>query len=302
MAKPSRIRSFLLALLRYVVATVSLSVLLYILFALVFSTDEERHLQRENRLYRDRYAKMLEKEALISDVVDGLLEKDDSIYRVLFETAPPSLNAVTAADVIAASDSLSESFYLSAAASASESLMLMAGNVDSNFAEIFQALESRRDSIPPLMLPLKGMSYVQTGASVGLKHNPVYKVQMQHSGLDLIAPQGAPVYAAAAGTVTQVSRTRKGLGNEVEVNHGNGYVTRYCMLGDISVNKGNRIKCGQKIGTVGITTSFTAPHLHFEVLHRGKVCDPVHYLFTSLSPEEYARMVFMAVSTTQSLD
>ena len=302
MAKPSRIRTVLLTLLRYVVATVSLSVVLYIVFALLFSTDEERHLMRENNLYRERYAKMKEKQELIGDVVDGLLEKDDTIYKSLFETAPPSLNAVTAVDVIAANDSLSESFYLSAAASASESLMLMAGNVDSNFAEIFAALEQRRDSIPPLTLPLKGMSYVQTGASVGLKHNPLYKVAMQHDGLDLIAPQGEPVYAAASGTVSQVIHSRKGLGNIVEISHGNGYVTRYCMLGDVSASKGRKVQRGQKIGTVGITTSFTAPHLHFEVLHRGKVCDPVHYLFASVDPEEYARMVFMAVSTSQSLD
>ena len=154
MAKESRIRTLVTTLLRYVVATVSFSIVLYILFALVFSTEEERHLKRENRLYRTRYAQMKQQEALISDVLDGLLEKDDTIYKTLFETEPPSLDAVTAADVIAANDSLSESFYLSAAASASESLMLMAGNVDDNFAEIFRLVQRRRDSIPPLSLPM----------------------------------------------------------------------------------------------------------------------------------------------------
>ena len=302
MAKESRIRTLVTTLLRYVVATVSFSIVLYILFALVFSTEEERHLKRENRLYRTRYAQMKQQEALISDVLEGLLEKDDTIYKTLFETEPPSLDAVTAADVIAANDSLSESFYLSAAASASESLMLMAGNVDDNFAEIFRLVQRRRDSIPPLSLPLKGMSYVQTGASVGLKDNPVYKLQLMHEGLDLIAPQGDAVYAAADGTVSEVKHSRKGLGNIVEISHGNGYVTRYCLLGDISATKGRSVKRGQKIGTVGISASFTAPHLHFEVRMGGEVLDPVHFLFASLSPEEYARMIYMAVSTSQSLD
>ena len=302
MAKESRIRTLVTTLLRYVVATVSFSIVLYILFALVFSTEEERHLKRESRLYRTRYAQRKQQEALISDVLDGLLEKDDTIYKTLFETEPPSLDAVTAADVIAANDSLSESFYLSAAASASESLMLMAGNVDDNFAEIFRLVQRRRDSIPPLSLPLKGMSYVQTGASVGLKDNPVYKLQLMHEGLDLIAPQGDAVYAAANGTVSEVKHSRKGLGNIVEISHGNGYVTRYCLLGDISATKGRSVKRGQKIGTVGISASFTAPHLHFEVRKGGEVLDPVHFLFASLSPEEYARMIYMAVSTSQSLD
>ena len=199
MPKESRIHAFFTGLLRYLVATVSLSVILYIVFALIFSTDEERHLQRENRLMRERYARMLKQEELIGDVVDGLIEKDDAIYEELFATSAPSLDAITAADLIATSDSLSESFYLSAAASASESLMLMAGNVDENFAAIFRMFQTRSDSIPPLSLPLHDMSYVQTGASVGMKGNPLYKVPQQHNGLDLIAPQGAPVYAAAPG-------------------------------------------------------------------------------------------------------
>lgn len=297
-----RFKRILSGLLRYLVATVSLSIVFYIIFALVFSTDEERQLKRENNLFKERYRSMAEKEALIGDVLDGLLEKDDAIYGDLFKTEAPALDAVTAADLIADSDSLSESFYLSATASASESLMLMAGNVDENFAQIFEAVEHRRDSIPPLTMPLHGFSYVQTGASVGLKYNPVYKVAIQHDGLDLIAPQGAPVYAAADGTVTKVIQSRKGLGNIVVIDHGNGYTTRYCLLGDINTAQGRKVKRDQKIGTVGVSASVPAPHLHFEVRRNGEVQDPVNYLFASLSPEDYAHLVYMAVSTAQSLD
>ena len=300
MSKFSRILG---SIVRYLVATVSLSVVLYILFALIFSTEEERRLQRENNLYKSMYRDIRNKDRLISDVVDGLVVKDDNIYRQLFETAPPSLNAITAADLIADSDSLSESFYLSAAASASERLMLMSGTVEDNFEEVFRILlKARRDSIPPLSLPLKGMSYVQTGASVGPKHNPVYKLELQHDGIDFIAPQGAPVYAAASGIVSKVTHSRKGLGNVVEINHGNGYVSRYCLLGDVKVFSQMKVRTGQKIGEVGVTTAISAPHLHFELWRDGVVCDPVHYLFASITPEEYARMMYMSVSTTQSLD
>jgi len=279
------------ALARYLVATVSLSVLLYILFALFFSTEEESRLQRENALYKSLYRSMKEKDRLISDVVDGLVVKDNDIYLELFETLPPSLDAITAADLVADN-----------ASSASERLMLMASGVDNNFAEIFRLLKERRDSIPPLSLPLKDMSYVQTGASVGLKHNPVHKLQMQHDGIDFIAPQGAPVYAVGNGYVSKVTRSRKNLGNVVEINHGNGFVSRYCLLGDVTAIQGRYVKAGQKIGSVGVTAAIQAPHLHFELLCNGVVCDPVNYLFASLTPEEYARMMYMSVSTTQSLD
>lgn len=302
MKQRTPIQKFLSSLLRYVVSTASLSVVFYILFALFFSTKEERQLERENNLYRERYAQLKEKERLIGDVVEGLLDKDDAIYEELFETQAPSLDALTAADLIAESDSLSESFYLSSAASTVESTMAMAGNVDASFAAIFGLLEQRRDSIPPLTLPLKDMSYVQAGASVGEKQNPVYKLPMTHKGLDLIAAQGTDVFAAAGGTVSKVVRSRRGLGNVVEINHGNGYATRYCLLADIKVTGGQRIRRGQKVGTVGISSSYPTPHLHFEVSYKGETKDPVNYLFASLSPEEYSRLVFMTTATSQSLD
>lgn len=298
----SRWQIVVLGVLRFLVATLSMSIVCYIVFALVFSTEEERRLQRENSLYRSRYKQMQQKEQLIADVVEGLQDKDNAIYRELFETEAPSLDALTAADFIAESDSLSESFYQRAAASASGRTMLMAQQVDKNFDAIFRSLEARRDSIPPLTLPLRDMSYVQMGASVGMKQNPLYKRPMQHDGLDLIAPQGASVYAAASGTVSEVVRSRKGLGNILEIDHGNGYTTRYCLLADMDVSRGMRIRRGQKIGTVGISSTITAAHLHFEVLYKGVPRDPVHYLFASLSPEDYAHMVYMASATSQSLD
>lgn len=285
-----RFKRILSGIVRYLLATVSLSIVFYILFALVFSTDEERQLQRENQLFRERYRQMEEKEALIGDVLEGLLRKDNAIYRGLFETEAPPLDAITAAGRTAFSDTLSRE------------LMLRADRVDENFARIFEQLTRQPDSLPPLSLPLLDFSSVQTGASTGQKHNPLYQVPIRHEGLDLIAPQGTPVYAAADGVVSQVVHSSKGLGNTVVLDHGNGYSTRYCLLGEISTAQGRRVKVGQKLGTVGVSATVTAPHLHFEVRYRGEARDPVHYLFASLTPEKYDRIVYLAASTVQSLD
>ena len=288
--------------LRYLAATVTSAIGFYFLFALFFSTTEERKLRQENDLYANWYSTLRERERLVDDVVEGLEVRDDALYRRIFETEAPSVDAVTAADVISVSDSLSESFYLSYSASKSESLRMMASNVEENFREIYRLMAARKDSIPPLSLPLEGMSYVQTGASVGLKHNPLYKVDIRHEGIDLVAPQGSTVRAAADGLVRNVIRSNKGLGNIVEIDHRNGYVTRYALLGDISVSQGRTVKRDQKIGTVGISSTSFAPHLHYEVLRGGKALDPVDFLFASLSPDEYAKMLYMSVSTRQSLD
>lgn len=288
--------------LRYLAATVTTAIGFYVLFALFFSTEEEKRLQQENDLYATYYQDLRDKERLVSDVVEGLEMRDDALYRQIFETEAPSVDAVTAADVISVSDSLSESFFLSYSASKSESLRKMAENVEENFREIYRLMAARKDSIPPLTMPVEGMSYVQTGASVGLKHNPLYNVEIRHEGLDLVAPQGSVVRAAADGLVRNVIHSNKGLGNIVEIDHRNGYVTRYALLGDISVTQGRTVKRGQKIGTVGISSTSFAPHLHYEVLRGGKPLDPVHFLFASVSPDEYAKMLYMSVSTRQSMD
>ena len=297
-----RTKKLLGSIFRYLAATVTVAVGFYVLLALFFSTEEEKKLQQENDLYTAYYPELREKERLLTDVVRGLEVKDDALYRQIFQTEAPSVDALTAADMISISDSLSENFFLSYSASKSESLMRMAGNVEDSFGEIFRALAARKDTVPPLALPLKGMSYVQTGASVGQRHNPLYKVDMNHGGIDLVAPQGSPVFASADGVVRSVTRSNKGLGNVVEVDHRNGYRTRYALLGEISVSQGRSVKRGQKIGTVGISSTTFAPHLHYEVLRGDEVQDPVHYLFSSVSPEEYARMLYLAVSTRQSLD
>ncbi len=301
-AKDISVRKRLGKALRYLAAVVTAAIGYYVLFALLFSTEEERRLRRENECYAAWYGTLREKERLVVDVVEGLSVRDDALYRRIFDMEAPSVDAVTAADLISVSDSLSESFYLSYSASKSESLRMMASNVEENFREIYRRMAARRDSIPPLSLPLEGMSSAQTGASVGLKHNPLYKVDQQHEGIDLVAPQGSPVLAAADGVVREVILSGKGLGNIVEIDHRNGYVTRYALLGEVSVSRGRTVKKGQKLGTVGISSTSFAPHLHYEVLRGAAVLNPVHFLFASLSPEDYAKMLYMSVSTRQSLD
>lgn len=290
MKRNGRIHRILMWVFRYLALSVSLAVLLYILFSLVFSTQEERRLQKENRLYAQHYHDVVRKTGLISDVVSGLRDKDNGIYQGLFKADVPSADDGARAEHVSISDS------------ASVRLMEKAHGVDAAFEEVFAFIGRSRDSLPPLSLPLHDYSYVQTGASVGMKFNPVYKLAVQHNGLDLVAPQGDAVYAAAKGTVARVNMSRKGLGNTVEIDHGNGYVTRYCLLGEVSAIPGTRVKQGQRIGTVGSAPYLPSPHLHFEVLRQGRICDPVDYFFASVSPEEYARMRFLAARTEQSMD
>lgn len=288
--------------LKYFIATVSLSVVYYLIFALVISTDSQKELRRENRLYEKTYVDMVNRERLIGDVVSGLQLKDGQIYEEVFHAQAPSLDHLGQQSYLSAVDTIASKDIVDYTYGKTTKAEVASAKVEQNFRKILSMTEKMYGSLPPMSLPLESVSFAQTGASVGSKVNPFYKVETQHNGLDLIAPQGDAVLAVADGVVSSVDHSRKGSGNVVEIAHAEGYVTRYAHLGDITVSKGQRVVRGKKIGEVGISGNSFAPHLHYEVLKDGVNLDPVDFFFASLSPEEYADMKFMATRTGQSLD
>lgn len=289
-------------ILTFFVATISMAIVYYVLFALVFSTEEERALRLENRLYEEEYPLMHEKEKLLSDVVEGLKVKDDMIYEEIFNMAAPNMEQFSSLDFLKGLDSIPDSDIVIRAAGRLDHLEASADRVEDNFARVMEVLAEEDFVMPPMTNPLKDFTFAQTGASVGDKINPFYKVPMKHNGLDLIAPAGEPVYAVADGVVKEVIKSRKGLGNVVVVDHGNGYRTRYAHLADIEVRKGRKVKRGTRLGYVGVSGNSFAPHLHYEVLRDTLVMDPVNHFFASVTPMEYMNMLIMSVSTGQSMD
>ena len=289
-------------ILMFFVATISLAIVYYILFALVFSTEEERALKQENRLYEQEYPEMASKEALLADVVEGLKVKDDRIYEEIFNTSAPNMDQFSSLEFLMALDSIPDTDIVSHSAGRLDKLEVSAGRVEENFKRVMEAISSSDFVMPPMSNPLKDFTFAQTGASIGDKINPFYKVPMKHNGLDLIAPAGDPVYAVADGTVKEIIRSRKGLGNVVVIDHGNGYVTRYAHLADIETRKGRKVRRGARLGYVGVSGNSFAPHLHSEVLRDTLVLDPVNHFFASVTPEEYMNMLIMSVTTGQSMD
>ena len=98
-----------------------------------------------------------------------------------------------------------------------------------------------------------------------------------HRGLDFAGPAGAEVVAVASGVVTY-SKERFGYGKCVEINHGNGYVTRYAHNQRLLVALGETVQKGQAIAQIGSTGRSTGPHLHFEVLKQGRAVDPMSFV------------------------
>ncbi|MGN1232118.1 MAG: M23 family metallopeptidase [Candidatus Cryptobacteroides sp.] len=289
-------------ILMFIVATASLSVVYYLILACFFSTDKEKELIQENRMYEKLVPQMQEKEKLLADVVEGLELRDNRIYDEIFHADAPSINPFMSLNSLSGIDTIPDTKILNYSREKLDRIEVVSSRVEDNFEAIFKAIGSENFVMPPMVNPIDNFSFARTGASVGDKINPFYKVPMVHNGIDLIASTGEPVRATADGIVREVVRSRKGLGNVVTIEHDGGYITKYAHLADVEVYKGRTVRRGSRLGYVGVSGNSFAPHLHYEVHKDTVVLDPVNYLFASVRADEYVNMLVMAASTGQSMD
>jgi murein DD-endopeptidase MepM/ murein hydrolase activator NlpD len=130
------------------------------------------------------------------------------------------------------------------------------------------------ERLSPKGRPVKG-GYLSS--YFGQRTDPFTGKAATHRGVDFAGKRGSDVLVVAAGVVTY-SGPRSGYGNMVEVNHGNGYVTRYAHNDENLVAPGDSVQPGQKIALMGSTGRATGPNLHFEVRYRGQAVDPVRFI------------------------
>ena len=126
-------------------------------------------------------------------------------------------------------------------------------------------------------LPVNG----RLTSSFGMRTHPLLGTKRMHKGLDIAAPNGAPIRAAMAGTV-QLAGRAGGYGNFVKLAHGNGMATGYGHMSRIAVRAGTHVSAGQVIGYVGSTGMSTGPHLHYELWKNGVAINPGKVTFESV--------------------
>ncbi len=134
---------------------------------------------------------------------------------------------------------------------------------------------TRTLSSVPVRKPVSGDLDLSSG--FGVRIDPFTRSPAMHTGLDFQGDTGDPVRATANGTVTAAGWSG-GYGKMVEVDHGNGFATRYGHLSAIDVQVGQSVKIGQAIGRLGSTGRSTGPHLHYETRVRGEAVDPLKFL------------------------
>ncbi|TPL82026.1 M23 family peptidase [Mesorhizobium sp. B2-3-13] len=159
---------------------------------------------------------------------------------------------------------------------------------DSKVKELDEALdtldqlkkEARR---LPLANPAPGHSVT---SPFGVRTDPLLGTAALHSGMDFRAPIGMPAKVTAPGIVTKAG-WNGGYGRMVEVDHGNGFATRYGHLSEIDVTVGEKLDAGAVIGKTGSSGRSTGPHLHYEVRHNGEAIDPLRFLTVGRKVAQY---------------
>lgn len=137
-------------------------------------------------------------------------------------------------------------------------------------AQLPRGTVGSRPSFSPLARP-------SITSHFGFRNHPILGGRRMHSGIDLSAPMGTPVYATALGVVTGAG-WRGSYGILVQLHHADAYETRYGHLSQLAVQAGQIVEPGQLIGYVGSTGRSTGPHLHYEVRRAGSAVDPLPYM------------------------
>ncbi|MDD6252730.1 MAG: M23 family metallopeptidase [Bacteroidales bacterium] len=143
-------------------------------------------------------------------------------------------------------------------------------------------------AVPPIA---PDASKYRMSSSFGYRSDPITGVSKMHTGFDFACKPGYPVYATGEGTVESVNFDLFGYGNSVLIDHGFGYKTRYAHLKVVYVVEGMKLKRGECLGETGNSGRSTGPHLHYEVMYRGKFVNPYNYFDMTMPLDEYESMV-----------
>lgn len=164
-----------------------------------------------------------------------------------------------------------------------DGLIRRANILSASFAEVSDTLSRnvQRLASTPSIMPTAGWLSSHFTRS---RFHPILHISRPHEGIDVSAPMGAPVVAPASAIVMRVAR-ENGYGLVLELNHGNGIVTKFAHLSRVSVKEGQRVTRGQLVANVGNSGLSTGPHLHYEIHVNGKVVDPLTYVLPGAIPD-----------------
>ena len=296
-------------ILIYLGASMFTAVIMIVIFNIFFDSPKEKRLKREISNLITQYNLIDNQLSDIDIVLKDMQDRDDNIYRIIFEADPIPTSIRTAgfggvnryrnlekmnnSDLIIATtkkvDIISKQIYIQS--KSYDQVIEMANNK----TEMLACL--------PSIQPVANKDLKRMVSGFGMRIHPVYKTRKMHEGMDFTASIGTPIYATANGTVIKSTYATGGYGKHVIIKHGEfGYQTLYAHMNQINVTKNQVVKRGEIIGYVGNTGLSVGPHLHYEVHKDGHKLNPSYFYHNDLSPSEYKKLIELSSKENQSFD
>lgn len=292
----------------FLLSTFVFALAIVVLIFYFFGSPKEKMQAREIEYLRLQYEILDNRLNDMESLAEELQKRDNDVYRVIFEADPiPS-------SVRMSGFNRSDRYDDLLGYKNSDVVLHVAGKLDTlasqlyyqsiSYDKVFEMARNKAEMLSciPAIIPIKESDIKQISSYFGYRTDPIYKVTKYHSGMDFAASPGTGVYAAGDGVVVKVERNYWGYGNIITIDHGYGYKTQYAHLKSFGVKKGQKVKRGQLVGTVGSSGKATGPHLHYEVLKNNVQVDPIHFFFNDLSPEQYEKILEQAALPSLTMD
>jgi murein DD-endopeptidase MepM/ murein hydrolase activator NlpD len=289
-------------------ALFGLIMLLVLLSSTLIETPKEIAQAREIDNYQLQYEQLNRKMQQIESVLDNLQDRDNQIYRVIFEANPISEDVRKAGFGGVNRYSDLEGFENSELVISTTKRMEILSKqvvVQSKSLDEIQRMALDKEvllSAIPSIQPINNEDLRRMASGYGWRTDPFTKTRRKHKGMDFSAPTGTPIYSTSDGKVIRVDGRAPGYGKHIRIDHGFGYVTLYAHLSQYNVRRGQEVKRGDVIGFVGNTGRSVAPHLHYEIRKDGVAVNPINFYYGDLNTEEFNALLEAANRENQSLD
>jgi len=301
-------RKYILQAIVFFAASFLMAFVLNWAFTTHFETPKENELKQENKDLLFKYDMLAHKIEGISNVLDQVEQRDDNLYRPIFELdAIP--NQFREAGVGGASRYDDMEKYANA-----ETIISVSKKLDKvkkklyvqsrSFDAVIEEARNKEAMIAhiPAIQPIAIRDFGRISDYYGRRRDPFTGNIRMHHGMDFTGPVGTDIYSTGDGTVIKAEYSAYGYGKEVVVDHGYGYRTIYAHLHDIQVERGDKVKRGEVIGTLGNTGRSTGPHLHYEVRKWNRPVDPFNYYFNDITAEQYEQMIAESAKSRKPMD
>ncbi|MFN3793255.1 MAG: peptidoglycan DD-metalloendopeptidase family protein [Chitinophagaceae bacterium] len=303
---PLRVR--LLQFFGFIAASIVTGIIIVLIAFRYIDSPKEKLLRQENEDLKENYAVLMERAKQLELQMDELENRDNSLYRSIFEADPipdsARVKEIEKKKEVKLVQSMGETELVKSMTAQLNELSMRVAYQTKSYVEIEDMVRNKEKLLAaiPAIQPVSNRDLNRIASGFGYRVDPVYKDTRMHKGLDFTAPIGTPIYATADGVVRESGFNTGGYGINVVIYHGYGYETLYAHMVRTKAKVGQRVKRGEVIGYVGNSGKSTGPHCHYEVHRNGVPVDPVYYFYNDLTPAQFDRLVKLAKASNQSMD